>query len=163
MLVDRLFDVPGVLMKALLCTDGSPGALEAAHLALPLLGDDVELDVVTVIPELEDPLATAGGFEGSLITEEEAEERHSADEAQGRSALESTRRAIGASVETEMVESDDPGRTICELAAQRAVDLVVIGGSDKGWFSRLIHGSVMEYVVHHSPCPVLVVRHQPGE
>ena len=30
---------------------------------------------------------------------------------------------------------------------------------DKGWFQRLLHGSVMEYVVHHSPCPVLVVRH----
>ena len=150
-------------MKALLCTDGSPGALDAARRALPLLHEDFELDVVTMIPELEDPLETAGGFEGSLITEEEAQERHSEEEAQGRSVLESTQQAVGTPVEAEMIDSDDPGRAICRLAAERAVDVVVVGGSDKGWFSRMIHGSVMEYVVHHSPCPVLVVRHQPGE
>ncbi len=150
-------------MKVLLATDGSPGAIDAAHAAVDLLRSDAELQIITVIPQLEDPMDTAGGFEGSLITEAEAEERHQSFAALGASALEATRRAAGRPVEVEVIESDEPGRRICELAAERSVDVLVIGGGERKWFSRLLHGSVMEYVVHHAPVPVLVVRHGRGD
>ena len=145
-------------MKVLLATDGGPEALEAAHRAVALLHPDASLDIVTVIPEVEDPNDMAGGFEGALITEEEAEERHRDFEKLGESALEATRRALGHSAEIEMISSDDPGRRICELALERGADVVVVGGTDRGWFSRLLHASVMEHVVRHCEVPVLVVR-----
>jgi len=146
-------------MKALLATDGSPGAIEAAHKVLSLLHPDVKIDVMTVIPETENPMDTAGGMEGPVITVEEADQAHLIDERHGRLALRSTLDAVGASETSEMIEGPDAGRVLCRLAAERGVDLLIVGASDKGWFQRLVHGSVMEYVVHHSPCPVLVVRH----
>ncbi len=146
-------------MKALLATDGSPGAIEAAHKVLGLLHPDVKIDVVTVIPETENPMDTAGGMEGPAITVEEADQAHVIEEQHGRAALRSTLAAVGGPVTSEMIEGPDVGQVLCRLAAERGVDLLVVGGSDKGWFQRLVHGSVMEYAVHHSPCPVLIVRH----
>jgi nucleotide-binding universal stress UspA family protein len=146
-------------MKALLATDGSPGAIEAAHKVLSLLHPDVKIDVMTVILETENPMDTAGGMEGPVITFEEAQQEHLVEEQHGRAALRSTLDAVGAPETSEMIEGADAGRALCRLAAERGVDLLVVGGSDKGWFKRLVHGSVMEYAARHSPCPVLIVRH----
>ncbi len=145
-------------MKALIATDGSEASIQAAHEAAELLHPDTELQIVTVIPTLEDPLETAGGFEGPLVTEEEAREEHSEAFEAGRAALEATLEGAGEPARTDLVEGDDPGRVICELAEERGVDVVVVGESEKGWFTRLVQGSVMEYVVKHAPCAVLVVR-----
>jgi nucleotide-binding universal stress UspA family protein len=145
-------------MKALIATDGSEASTRAAHEAAGLLHPDAELQIVTVIPEREDPLETAGGFEGPLITEEEAAAEHRDATRAGKAALRATLEQAGEPARTDLIEGDDPGRIICDLAEERGVDVLVVGESDKGWFSRLIHGSVMEYAVKHAPCPVLVVR-----
>lgn len=60
-----------------------------------------------------------------------------------------------------LVEYGDPGERICAVARERDVDLVIVGSHDKGAFARFLHGSVSDYVLRHSPCPVLVVRHHP--
>ena len=60
-------------MNVLIATDGSEPALDAAHRSLTLLRDGARISLVMVIPDKEDPMATAGGFEGPVITEEEAE------------------------------------------------------------------------------------------
>ena len=150
-------------MKALVATDGTPGAIDAAHEVLGLLHPDVQINVVTVIPETDDPMDGAGGFEGPLITTEEADKEHLIDERHGRAALRSTLDALGVPATSEMIEGRDAGPALCRLAADRGVDLLVVGGSDKGWFQRLVQGSVMEYAAHHSPCPVLIVRHADGD
>ena len=56
-------------------------------------------------------------------------------------------------IEPEAVQGD-PGRVLCDAA--RSAELVVVGryGTRPGPH-RL--GSVASYVVHHSPCPVVVV------
>ena len=146
-------------MKALIATDGTEHAIEAAHEAVRLLHPDTQLEIVRVIPEAEDPNETAGGFEGPLITEEEALERHQRDEAQAQSDLATTLAAAGEPATITVVEGNDPGREICDLAAARGVDVLVVGASDKGWFRRIMSGSVMEYAAHHAPCPVLIIRH----
>ncbi|MEO0852877.1 MAG: universal stress protein [Cyanobacteria bacterium J06648_11] len=51
-----------------------------------------------------------------------------------------------------------PRTTICDVAAKEAPDILAIGSRGLGTMERLLLGSVSDYVVHHAPCPVLVVR-----
>lgn len=59
---------------------------------------------------------------------------------------------------TPRFEFGDPKTTICEVAKQEAIDLIIIGSHGYGRVERLLLGSVSDYVVHHAPCPVLVIR-----
>lgn len=54
------------------------------------------------------------------------------------------------------VENDLPARAL--LAAGDGAWLVVVGSRGLGGFKGLLLGSVSTQVVHHSPCPVLIVR-----
>jgi len=106
-------------------------------------------------------METAGGFEGPGITEHDADVQFAAETASGQEALERTAAAMrDQAIEVRLVPVDvEPGRAIVELAIAERPDLLVIGSGGKGFFKRLFSGSVSDYVVHHAPCPVLVVRH----
>lgn len=146
-------------MKALVATDGSVEAIEAARAARGLLDDSVQLLLVTVVPAPENPQESAGGFEGPLFTEEEAREWAEEAAEAGRQALAETAEVVGRGAELRIVEGDDPGATLVRVAEQVNADVLVIGNSEKSWLRRLLVGSVMNHLVHHAPCPVLVVRH----
>ncbi len=51
-----------------------------------------------------------------------------------------------------------PGRTICDLAQTWSADLILIGSRSLTGFKEMFLGSVSNYVTHHSPCSVLVLR-----
>jgi nucleotide-binding universal stress UspA family protein len=147
-------------MKVLVATDGSDAAIEAAHRAITLLRPGAEIVLVTVIPDREEPMETAGGFEGPALTEDEADEEFAEARQAGRWALERTRSAVDAQVQVQLLPAEeDPGHAIVHAAHDHGADLLVIGSGGKGFFKRLFTGSVSDYVVHHAPCPVLVVRH----
>jgi nucleotide-binding universal stress UspA family protein len=62
-------------------------------------------------------------------------------------------------VEVEYVLSEDePAKAINELAAQRQVDLIVLGTHGRHGLQRLLEGSVAERVIRSAPCPVLVLK-----
>jgi nucleotide-binding universal stress UspA family protein len=44
------------------------------------------------------------------------------------------------------------------IETARGADLLVVGSSGRGGFAEALLGSVSQHCVHHSPCPVLVVR-----
>lgn len=56
------------------------------------------------------------------------------------------------------VEIGVPGSCIIRAAAEEDTDLIVMGNSGKGSVSSFVMGSVSHYVVHHSSCPVLIVK-----
>ncbi len=54
--------------------------------------------------------------------------------------------------------SGEPGQGIVAAAESEGADLVVVGTRALDREGRLILGSVSEYVVNHSPCPVVIAR-----
>lgn len=51
-----------------------------------------------------------------------------------------------------------PGEEICRVAADRKVDIVVVGAKGRSAVEEVLLGSASEYVLHHAKQPVLVVR-----
>ena len=50
---------------------------------------------------------------------------------------------------------------LAEIVEREGADLLIIGSGQPGWLQRLLGGSTWDRIVHHAPCPVLVVPH-PG-
>ena len=69
-----------------------------------------------------------------------------------------TREPHGASIEAEVLFGHG-ARTIAEYAAERGVDLIVMGTHGRTGIAHLVIGSVAERLVRTAPCPVLTVRH----
>lgn len=55
----------------------------------------------------------------------------------------------------------DPGRAIVKHATQYKCDLIVVGNRGMGRWKSYILGSVSEYVMRHSPVPVLIIKPKP--
>lgn len=53
------------------------------------------------------------------------------------------------------------GAEIVAEAREWPADLVVVGTHDRGALQRAVRGSVADYVMHHAPCSVEVVRDRP--
>jgi nucleotide-binding universal stress UspA family protein len=63
----------------------------------------------------------------------------------------------GLEADETLLELGDPVAAIVEVAEERDIDLVVVGASEKGWWSRLLQGSVTAGLLHETLRPVLVV------
>lgn len=148
-------------MKVLIAVDEDPESQDAMRFAEELLPDDASVIVVNVARSTITPYGTIGGlgatYAGSPTLSAEADLRAQelADQQAERVVTEA-----GAAVhaDEERVEHGDVGPTICQVAEDEGVDLVVLGTHDRSRWSRLWFGSVSDHVVHHAPCPVLVVR-----
>ncbi len=57
-----------------------------------------------------------------------------------------------------IVVPGDARDAILETAITLPADLIVMGTHGRRGISRLVLGSVAEYIVRHAPCPVLSVR-----
>ena len=58
----------------------------------------------------------------------------------------------------EVITHGDAAAEIVRVAAERAVDLIVISSHGRTGLGRMIFGSTAEAVVRHAGCPVLVVK-----
>jgi nucleotide-binding universal stress UspA family protein len=139
----------------MLATDGSPSAEAATTEAIGLAQSlDVPLVVACVA---HDTTPMYGGYYGS--PEVAAEMR--------KTQLEHVNHVLAA-VEERTAESGVPcttmalegarGQVLCSAARDRDARLIVVGAHGWDRIGRLIHGSVSTYVLHHAPCPVLVVH-----
>jgi nucleotide-binding universal stress UspA family protein len=146
----------GAMARILLATDGSPSAEAATREALVLArATGWPLTIVTVwhVP------VTGFAYEPLVSVPEVAD----AVRERAQRALDSAvaaARAAGIEPDVRLVEGL-PSHDICELARERAATLLVIGSHGWGTVQRLLFGSVSSAVLHHAPCPVLVVRGEP--
>lgn len=70
-----------------------------------------------------------------------------------------TRQATAAGVQTTFRQFlGRPGQAICKAARQWGAEVIVIGHQGRQGLSEMVMGSVSNYVVHHAPCSVLVVK-----
>jgi nucleotide-binding universal stress UspA family protein len=67
----------------------------------------------------------------------------------------------GISVEYQQIYGSS-ARTICKVAKEAEIDLIIIGRRGRSGLSELLLGSVSNYVLHHAPCSVLTVQ-LPGQ
>lgn len=70
-----------------------------------------------------------------------------------------TEEATAAGVNTEYTQlTGNPGRMICQLANNWSADLILVGSRGLKGLKEMFLGSVSNYVTHHAPCSVLIVR-----
>lgn len=134
--------------------DGS----RCAHAALERAAAEAALRGarLRIVCAWEVPVAVyAGGFAPSLDREALDAFREHADEILREAHAAVERLAPSVPVETEALEGH-----AAELLLREAQDasLIVVGNRGRGGFASLLLGSVSQQVVHHAPCPVLVVR-----
>ena len=146
-------------MKLLIATDGSELAVDAAARAGALLHD---VDAVTVLAVLTHvPGDDAGGIEGSTETPAEAERYLETEQSAANTSIEATIAALPDALRARAVpriEVGDAGPIIVWIAEHEGSDVIALGSHGRGVFKRMVLGSVSEHVVHHAPCPVLLVR-----
>jgi nucleotide-binding universal stress UspA family protein len=149
-----MLDVSDMIQHLLIAVDGSPSSHHAANQGFGLARQTnakVTLAYVLEAP----PVIPVGPLSGYVMT---APPRTDADLERARAELQSlAREAKDVPVETR-VELGVPADVICELAERLSVDLVVVGARGLNAGTRWLMGSVSDCVVHHAPCPVLVVR-----
>jgi nucleotide-binding universal stress UspA family protein len=147
-------------MNIVVATDGSEAAIGAARRSMDLLRPGGHVVLVMVIPEYEDPMEDAGGIEGPGISYKQADKDWKKANAEGQAALDRTAAVLGTEAEVRLVPDDETtGAAIVRVANETKADVLVIGSSSKGWLSRLFGASVSDYVAHHAPCPVMLIRH----
>jgi nucleotide-binding universal stress UspA family protein len=148
----RVFPTAGSAAAILLATDGSESAEAATRLAIELAkttGD--ALLVVTVWRELRADFGIPiTAIFPDVVDIERDHARDLANDVAARAV------AAGVAVET-IIRHGAPSREICAVAAERRPRLVVMGTFGWGRVERAVFGSVSESVLHHAPCPVLVV------
>ena len=148
-------------MKVLIAVDDDQESQDAVRFARDALPDDADVIVLNVAQYAVTAAGTMGTFVmgtyGDAMLTPETQERLAAqaDDVANRTVEEATRQLAGAEGR---VAHGDVGPTICEVAEDEGVDLVVLGTHDRGRFAKLWFGSVSDHVMHHAPCSVLVVR-----
>lgn len=145
-------------VRVLIASDGSGLAMDAARRAVQLLPSDAVYTVITVVH----PAGVTAGMDvgfglaaASLPPVPAAALARAEDDA--RRSVESTATALDRP-STPRVAHGDPGATICAVAASESFDVIVVGSHGSGVIRRVLLGSVSHHVLHHAPCPVLVVR-----
>jgi nucleotide-binding universal stress UspA family protein len=139
--------------RILIAVDDSAFAANAADVGVELAkSQDAAVGFIHVF----DPAVAPGGTWGVP-----ADKTMALSEQEAKQILGSFRKRTAIRSEVfEFLESGKPASKILELAKKWPADLIVMGSHGRGRMQGLLLGSVSQEVLHHAPCPVLVVRAQ---
>jgi len=141
----------------ILCTDGSAPAHEALASGLSLLRPADTVVIVTVIEEPDEGLVIgASGFAGGAMSPETYEKMRQDTEAEGERIVLEAKTLLGLAEADTRVLQGQPGKALCDLAAELSADALVMGSRGRGGIKRALLGSVSDYVVRSAPCPVVI-------
>jgi universal stress protein A len=139
--------------KILIAVDDSPRAAEAVNVGVQLAES---LGAAIGFINVFDPSVGPGAIWG-LSADRIAEMSEEA----GKQLVATFRhRTAALSGVREWIEPGMPASKIIDVAKEWPADLVVIGSHARSKVAGLLLGSVTQAVLHHAPCPVLVVRSQ---
>lgn len=147
------------MSTVLLTTDGSDLATAAMARGVALLGRDHRFISLAVVPPAFIPAAAVSPMDSHPTVidaelEQQIEDEERDDLNQDLVKLDEVLEVTAEHI----VETGDPGATICEVADRVGADIVVVGSHGHGLLARVLMGSVSNHVLHHAPCPVLVMR-----
>ena len=128
-------------------------ALDYAYVLAERFNASIEL-----LHVLDDPFVADGMAAEAYISEAPTLRTAMLQEAQERLRHRASTRGGLPAIKTEVLFGHG-ARTIVEYAAERGVDLVVMGTHGRTGLAPLLLGSVAEQLVRTAPCPVLTVRH----
>jgi len=104
-----------------------------------------------------DSIYWASGTEINLDAWKEAWHRYERENLDRLQQLAGSANALGITTEFRQLIGS-PGRVICKAAQQWDADVIVVGNRGRSGFSEVVMGSVSNYVMHHAPCSVLVLK-----
>lgn len=132
--------------RVLVAVDFSPFSQYALQVALPLLAPDASVVLAHAGPrfETDDPVLAARA----------AEYRHAAQAAFARLRQ---RVPLGAHPVEERLLDGEAADALLTLVSRERADLVVLATHGRGFWRRLVLGSVASAMVRHAPCAVLCV------
>ncbi|NNE99503.1 MAG: universal stress protein [Pyrinomonadaceae bacterium] len=146
-------------MRILLAVDGSEFSFAAARKCCEMIriDENTEVRIVSVIETIT-PAEPFGMSDEYLAIAQKAA-RGVAEQ-----TLEDTRQTmykllsdIDLDIETRSIEGK-PKEAILDEAKKWEADLIVLGSQGRGFWGRMLLGSVSSAVVKYAPCSVLVVR-----
>jgi len=151
-----------VTRRVLVALDDTDSSRRAAEFVNSFFVDLDDVEVLALnVANVDLPWFPAGGYGVGAVVWPVWPAAGNTVEELASQAEEASERALRASAlrsDADLVEHGDPPETILRTAREHDADLVVVGTSDKGWWRRLVEGSVSEALVRQAELPVLVVR-----
>jgi nucleotide-binding universal stress UspA family protein len=148
-------------MKILIATDGSEFSDAAVEKCCRMVIDPVT-ENIKVISVFEQPLALmAAPYAFPVQYNPEIEDGLREQAVQAAAQAEQKIRTCFPDLKKNLttdVLCGSPNQAIVEEAENWGADLIIVGSHGRGFFGRMMLGSVSDAVIHHAPCSVLVVR-----
>lgn len=143
-------------MRILISTDGSEFSRAAVEKCFEIIvePEKTEIKIVSVF-EVVEPMDISISPEFSQ--ELEASARQKAQEFAEQAAARVRERFPNIDLTTQ-VSLGAADETLIAAAKKWSADLIVIGSHGRGFWGRMLLGSITDSLVHHAPCSVLVVR-----
>jgi len=146
-------------MKILFGTDGSDFSKKAIGRIADLVGGNssVSIKVISVFetfaPMAAEPFAVSADYYSEL-----EDSSHKRADAWAEEASKELKQVLPSADISKEVVMGAASRVILETAKEWEADLVVVGSHGRGFWGRVMLGSVSDAILHHAPCSVLVVR-----
>lgn len=148
-------------MRVMIATDGSDFSKFAVEKCCEMIVKPAETTVRIIsvyehiLPMAAEPFAISSEYYQEIEKEVAKQSKEFAEQAAANVRACFPDAAIDVSIQ---VERGAPDRVIIEAAKEWRADLIVVGSHGRGFWGRMMLGSISDSVLHHAPCSVLVVR-----
>lgn len=148
-------------MRILISTDGSEFSRAAVEKCFQIIvePEKTSIKIVSVF-EVVEPMDISISPEFSQELESSA--RKKAAEFAAQAAARVRERFPNIDLTTQ-VSVGAPDETLIAAAREWSANLIVIGSHGRGFWGRMLLGSITDSLVHHAPCSVLVVRRETNQ